>query len=108
MGGMELVSVTTTADDIEQLARLARSLVEERLIACANLAPGVRSIYRWEGTTNDEPEALAVLHTTADRAERVVVRVRELHPYDTPQILVTPVLAADPGYADWVREATRG
>lgn len=103
----ELVSITVTAGTANDLAGIARMLVTERLVACANIVPAVRSIYRWEGAVHDEAEALAVLHTRRDLVDQVFVRIRAAHPYQSPQLVALPILHADPAYAEWVRTTTR-
>lgn len=96
--------VLVTAPDADTAARLARTLVEERLAACGNLVPGVRSIYRWEGKICDEAEVLLVLKTTVDHADALRDRVAALHPYACPEVLVLPVEGGHAAYLAWVRE----
>jgi periplasmic divalent cation tolerance protein len=99
--------VLVTAPSADKAAELARALVEERLAACGNVLPQLRSIYRWQGAVHDEPEALLILKTTAALFERLRARVVELHPYDTPEVLALPVAAAHAPYLDWIRGETR-
>jgi periplasmic divalent cation tolerance protein len=98
----EVRVVFVTAPDAETGARIARALVEERLIACANLVPGVRSIYRWEGKIADEAEVLLVLKTPASRCAEVAARVKALHPYALPEVVALPVVDGSEAYLDWV------
>ena len=98
----EIQVVLVTAPDAETGARIARTLVEERLIACANLVPGIRSIYRWEGQVADEAEVLLVLKTRASRCAAVAARVKALHPYALPEVVALPVVAGSEPYLDWV------
>ena len=95
--------VLITAPDAETGERIARSLVEEGLAACVNLVPGVRSIFRWEGRVEDETEVLLVTKTRADRLERLGDRVRDLHPYDLPEVLALAAAGGSEAYLDWVR-----
>jgi periplasmic divalent cation tolerance protein len=81
---------------------LARTLVEEQLIACANLVPQVRSIYRWEGRVCDEEEVLMVLKTGTERFEALRARVLELHPSEVPELLRLDVCDGSPAYLAWV------
>ena len=99
--------VLVTAPSAEQAAALARALVEARLAACGNVVPGLRSIYRWEGRVQDEPEALLVLKTTRDRLEALRERVLALHPYDVPEVLALPVEAGSAAYLAWLAAETR-
>ena len=95
-----------TAPDAETGARIARALVEEGLVACVNLVPGIRSIYRWEGALEDDAEVLLVVKTRSDRAADLVERVVALHPYDLPEVVLLPAVGGNPPYLEWVcREA---
>jgi len=92
-----------TAPDAEVAARIARALVEERLVACANLVGSVRSIYRWQGRVEDADEVMLVLKTRADRVDALAERLRALHPFDLPELVVLPVEGGLAPYLDWVR-----
>lgn len=98
--------VLVTCPDAETGARIARALLEERLIACANLLPQVRSLYRWEGKVEDDPEVLLVLKTGGARVEALTERVCALHPYDVPEVIQLPVTAGHAPYLQWVLEET--
>ena len=98
----EVRVVLVTAPDAETAAIIGRTLVEERLIACANLVPGIRSIYRWEGQVADEAEVLLVLKTRADCCAAVAARVKALHPYALPEVVALPVVDGSEAYLDWV------
>ena len=105
MGGdVRVVLVTAPA---EEAAALARAVVTERLAACVNVVPGVRSIYRWEGEVQDDVEALLVIKTTEARLEALVERVNALHSYDLPEVLALPVAGGSPAYLAWVAEEAR-
>jgi periplasmic divalent cation tolerance protein len=102
----ELVDVTVTAADAEWLANLTRDLVKDKLVACGNIIPTIRSVYAWQGKVEDEPEALVVLHTRRANVPAVIERISQEHPYDTPQILVLPIAAANAAYRDWLITST--
>lgn len=99
--------VLVTAPSMEQGAELARTLVDESLIACANLIPGMRSIYRWKGELCDENEVLVVMKTRSERFAAVEARVRSLHVYEVPEILQLDVKAGHQPYLDWVLGSVR-
>jgi periplasmic divalent cation tolerance protein len=103
----EVRVVLVTAPDAAVGASLARELVEARLAACVNLLPQVRSIYRWEGQVQDDAEVLLVIKTRADRCEELATRVKELHPYDLPEVLVLPVAGGSQPYLQWVFSETQ-
>jgi periplasmic divalent cation tolerance protein len=94
--------VLVTMPSMERAATLARTLVQEQLIACANLIPQVRSIYEWKGEVCDEAEVLLVLKSRPEAFERLRARVKALHPYEVPEVIELPVTAGDPPYLDWV------
>lgn len=102
----DVLLVLTTAPGAEEAARLARTLVEERLAACGNVVPGLRSIYRWEGKVQDEGEALLLLKTTRARFPALKERLLALHPYEVPEVLALPVEAGAERYLSWVGAET--
>jgi periplasmic divalent cation tolerance protein len=100
-----VVVVLTTAPDEQVAERIGATLVEERLIACANLVPRVRSIYRWEGAVQRDDEVLVVMKTTTDALELLRERLVALHPYDVPEMLAVPSVDGLGAYLSWIREA---
>ena len=95
-----------TAPDAACAEKLARALVDERLAACVNVLPQVRSFYRWEGRVQDDPEVLLVIKTRAARSGALAARVRELHPYALPEVLELPAVGGSDAYLEWVRTET--
>jgi len=102
----DVLVVLVTAPGPEEAARLARVLVEERLAACGNVLPGLRSIYRWEGKVREEGEALLLLKTTRARFAALRDRLLALHPYEVPEVLALPVEAGAERYLGWVGAET--
>lgn len=94
--------VLVTAPTAEKAAEIARALVEERLAACGNVVPGVRSIYEWEGKLCDDAEALLVLKVPAARLREVSERVVALHPYDVPEVVALRIEGGNQRYIDWI------
>ncbi len=103
----DAIVVLVTTPTPERAAEIARALVEERLAACGNVVPGVRSIYRWEGKVQEDAEALLVLKTTRGRFEALRERVLSLHPYDVPEVIALPVEAGSAPYLAWIAAETR-
>lgn len=95
-----LAFVTCPTPDVA--AKIAKTLVEERLAACGNLVPGLRSIYAWDGKVCDEAEVLLLIKTTDERFERMQARVVELHPYEVPEVIAVKIEAGLPSYLQWV------
>ena len=85
---------------------IGRALVEERLAACANLVPGLTSIYRWQGRIHRDREVLLVIKARHRQFRRLAARVAILHPYDTPQIVALPIVAVAERYLAWLADST--
>jgi len=92
----------------EEAGALARQLVEDRLIACANIIPGLTSIYRWDGAIQEDQETLLVMKTRAERIPALTERIRELHSYDVPEVIALPLAEneGNPDYLRWLVEQT--
>ena len=101
----EMLLVFTTFEREEEAARVVRSLIEERLIACGNLLPGARSLYRWKGEVEDAREVVALLKTRKRDWSALVSRLHELHPYETPECVAVRVAAGAPKYLAWLEAA---
>ena len=99
---MSVVSVYAIFASAEEAERIGRTVVEERLAACINILPGVRSIYRWQGAVDSADEVAAVLKTTAASADGLITRIAGLHSYDVPCIVTWPIDKVLASYADWV------
>jgi periplasmic divalent cation tolerance protein len=97
--------VTTTLPDRDAAQRLGRRLVEERLAACAQVVGPVSSVYWWQGEVETAAEWYCHLKTTAARVPELTTRIRELHPYETPEIIAVPVAEGDAAYLRWVAES---
>ncbi len=100
------VLVLTTAPDAETAEGIAAALVEERLIACANLVPGVTSVYRWQGAVQREAELLVVMKTRRALVPELFRRAAELHPYTVPELVVLAPQAVAEAYGRWVAGET--
>ena len=97
--------IFSTFPDPGKAREIGRTLVSERLAACVNvLAASVESIYTWQGKLEENTEALAFIKTTRGTYPRLEARLRELHPYDVPEIIAVPLAAGLPDYLRWVVE----
>lgn len=103
---MRAAAVLTTVGTEEQASLIAGELVARRLAACVNIVPGVRSVYRWQGEVVSDGELLLIAKIREGDFEAVRAAIRELHPYDQPEVLALPVSAGDPGYLAWIAEST--
>ena len=104
---MTLRILYTTFGDEAQAKAFADRVLAEELAACVNLVPGVRSLYRWQGALQDEAEVIALVKTRPDLVEPLMALARDVHPYDTPALIVLAPEAADAAFAGWVETVTR-
>ncbi len=97
--------VLVTAPDPETARRIARQVLEARLVACVNLVPGVESHYWWQGRLESGQEVLMVMKTTAGRIPALKEAVLSAHPYDTAAFVVLPIESGSERYLDWIRSS---
>ncbi len=102
----EYLQVATTAGSRDEADRLARSAVEHRLAACAQVAGPIRSTYWWQGTVETAEEWACVLKTTAARFEALRAHLEAEHSYETPEIVATPIATGSHDYLAWVSRET--
>ena len=96
-----------TCPDAASATRIADAVVDERLAACVNQLPGLRSVSRWAGGIERADEVLLVIKTTGNRLEALTARIHELHPYELPEVIAFEVAGGLSAYLDWVAEQTR-
>jgi periplasmic divalent cation tolerance protein len=104
---MDLHVVLCTVPDPETGAKLARALVAEKLAACVNIVPGLRSIYSWKGEIQEDPEALLVIKARRERFGDLSSRIGDLHPYDVPEIVALAPEDCHAAYLSWVLDVTK-
>ncbi len=102
----ELIVFCTCANE-EEASRIASTIVEERLAACVNLLPPVRSIYRWEGKVETASEILLLIKTSEERLAALEDRVHAMHSYEVPEMIAVPIVSGSAKYLDWLREQVR-
>jgi len=101
-----VIVLSTVPTDHDPLT-LARTLVEEQLVACVNILPAMQSVYRWEGKVEQASEHQLVMKTTRERVEALEARLGDLHPYDVPELLVLPIVDGGEPYLKWLTESVR-
>ena len=106
MSARQFRIVLVTCGSIVEARRIGRKVVEKKLAACANLAPGVESIYTWKGKVERAPEVLVLIKTTAKRLRELEREVKRLHSYDVPEFIVLPIIAGSQNYLAWLQEST--
>jgi periplasmic divalent cation tolerance protein len=98
------VLVSIAAPDGETALRLARRLVEERLAACVQVIDPIRSVYRWKGEVQEEPEALLLAKSSQERVPRIHELLRREHPYELPELVSVPITGGSPESLRWIEE----
>lgn len=104
----DIVTLLTTFADAETARQIGTQLIDSQLAACVNVFPGVESIYRWQGETQIEAEAIAMVKTTRSRIEELEAWLQTHHPYEVPEILILTPEAGSARYFQWVRECVSG
>ena len=100
------VQITTTTAARDDAERIARALVERKLAACVQIDGPITSYYRWQGAVQRDEEWRCTVKTRSELGARVYELVRELHPYEIPEILTTPILAGSETYLRWLTGST--
>lgn len=102
--GPEFFQITSTVGGREEAEQLAAALVEQRLAACVQIIGPMRSVYRWQGQVEQADEWLCLIKTTRERYDAVEAAIRELHSYECPEIIATPIIAGSSAYLKWIAE----
>lgn len=101
-----IIQVVTTGDSRDVMEQIGKRLVEQRLAACAQISGPITSTYWWKGKVEVAEEWVCTVKSTSDLYAGVEAAIKELHPYETPEIIAINVEKALPAYADWVRKET--
>ena len=101
---MSVVSIYAVFANAEEAERIGRTMIDERLAACINILPPIRSIYRWQGKIETAEEVAAIFKTHHWRADALIERIAQLHSYEVPCIVTWPIDKIVGAYADWVEE----
>lgn len=96
------VMIFCTCPDQDSAERIAHHLVANRLVACVNLLPGVRSIYRWQDQIEQAQEHLLLIKTQKTSFERVQQAIEQMHPYEVPEIIAVPIEQGAERYLKWI------
>jgi periplasmic divalent cation tolerance protein len=100
----EVVLALSTCPDAEVARRISETLVSERLATCVNRIQDVRSTYFWDGRLQDDAEILLMIKTLQSRVPELAARLKAIHPYELPELIVLPVVGGNEAYLRWVRE----
>lgn len=103
---MDFIVVLITAGSIEEGERIAGSLVDSHLVACVNLVPSVKSIFIWEGKTDQQSEVLLIAKSRKALLNQIIEHVKKIHSYSVPEVIAIPVIGGSEDYLKWVEETT--
>ncbi len=104
MTNVKLIYITTK--DIEEAKHIGKTLIEEHLAACVNILPQMISMYYWQGSLQRDEEAVLIAKTTASLVDQLIQKIKELHSYSTPAILVLPIEDGNVDYLHWLEHST--
>ncbi|SRR5579883_2673248 len=99
----ELVALVTCPP--EKAEEIAEALVESKLAACVNIVAGITSIYRWQGQINKDPEFLLIIKTSRKVYDALEKKLKEVHPYDVPELICLPIEAGSKAYLEWMNQS---
>lgn len=99
------IVILITAKDKKEAEKISRGLLEAKLIACANIVDGVRSLFRWQGKIDSSKEVLLILKTKKNLFRKVAAKVKSLHSYQTPEIIALPVIIGSEEYLKWLNSS---
>ncbi len=106
MSDASWIYITTSSP--EEAEAIGSAMVEARLAACANILPGITSMYWWEGKVQRDVETAMILKTRTALVERLIDEVKKLHSYDCPCVIALPIQAGNPAFLEWIEKETRG
>lgn len=98
--------IYSTIGDIKDARRIAQTLVEEQLVACVNIIPNIESIYRWKGKIENDEECIFIAKTVDKNVKKTIARIKSLHPYELPDIIVIPIIGGLIEYLDYISNET--
>jgi periplasmic divalent cation tolerance protein len=104
----DLIEVVTTIARKDEAEQLAGELIERRLAACVQIVGPITSVYRWQGSVEHSQEWMCRIKTPRELYDRLAAAIRELHSYETPEIIALAVVAADADYSAWAVNETSG
>ena len=101
------IIIFVTAKNVREANTIATALVKGKLIACANIVNGVRSIFTWKGKVDKANEALLILKSKKSCFPKIVNKVKKLHSYDVPEIIAMPIVGGNKDYLKWIDESMK-
>ncbi|HAX61646.1 MAG TPA: hypothetical protein DCX95_03685 [Elusimicrobia bacterium] len=104
---MKYAVVFVTAANLKEAKKIASVVVKERLVACVNIVKKIESIYWWQGKIEKSAEVLLIMKTKISLAKKLIKKVKSLHSYKVPEIIMFPIIAGNPDYLKWMEDETK-
>jgi len=101
------IVIFMTAKDLTEAQSIVQKLVEEKLIACGNIVPQVKSVFWWQGKVDESDETLVVMKTKKSFFKKVEKVIKSLHSYDVPEIIALPICAGSKDYLTWIDQSLK-
>jgi len=101
-----VAAIYSTINELKDAERIANTLVEEKLVACVNIIPNIHSIYRWKGKIESDKECVIIAKTNEGNIKKVIQRIKSLHTYELPDIIVLPIIGGLKEYLDYIANET--
>ncbi|MDI6799803.1 MAG: divalent-cation tolerance protein CutA [Actinomycetota bacterium] len=105
---MKYIIIYITASSLTEARRISSSLLEKRLVACANISSPIESHYHWQGKLETASEVAVIFKTTEDKLKEVADEIKSLHSYDLPAIISWNITWGEPSYLNWIEKETGG
>lgn len=106
LNNYNFIFVYVTAPSVQIATDISKTLIQEHLVACANILPPMKSFYQWKGNLQEEEETAMIFKTQASCYSQLELKIREIHPYECPCIVAIPIIAGDVQFLNWVKEQT--
>lgn len=107
MNELNYVIVYVTAPNIKVAKEIGKTLVAEKLAACVSVIDNVHSIYHWQGKIEEEAEIILMIKTTSELISKIKAKILSIHPYEVPEIIVSPIIEGYSTYLNWISETTK-
>ena len=104
---MPIIIIHCTCPDIVTAERISRLVVSQKLAACVNQVPNVTSDYEWQGKIKQDNEVLLLIKTETEKFDAISQAIREIHPYELPELIAVPVTQGEPNYLEWIKQCTK-
>jgi periplasmic divalent cation tolerance protein len=102
-----VVVIYSTTSNVESAKKIARTLVEEKLVACVNIISKIESIYRWHNKIEEDSECVIIAKSTDENVDEAIEKIKQIHPYEVPDIVVLPIIKGLEKYLNYVKEETK-